>query len=47
MNIEKLQNVINELEEHCYSIHPSQKDLFDAYRASINELVRLIYELKW
>lgn len=46
MNIEKLQSLINELEEHCYSTHPSQKDLYDAYRAAIEELVRLSDELQ-
>ena len=46
MNIEKLQCLINELEECCGSLHPYQKDLIDAYRASIEELVRLIHELQ-
>ena len=46
MNIEKLQAMINELEEYYYSLHPAQLDLQNAYRGAISELVHLIGELK-
>lgn len=46
MNIEKLQSMINELEEHFYSLHPHQVDLQNSYRGAICELVHLINELK-
>lgn len=46
MNIEKLQAMINELEEHCYSLHPFQVDLIRAYQGTISELVYLINELQ-
>lgn len=46
MNIEKLQCLINELEECCGSLHPFDLDLFQAYRSAIDELVRLSDELQ-
>jgi hypothetical protein len=45
MNIEKLQYLINEMEEHLYALHPVDIDLRNSYRASIDELTRLIHEL--
>ena len=46
MNIEKLQCVINELEEFRGSLYPHDVDLFDAYSHAIDELVRLINQLQ-
>jgi hypothetical protein len=46
MNIEKLQCIINELEEFRGSLYPHDIDLFVAYSNSIDELVRLRDQLQ-